>query len=538
MDNKEKILESSKREMGMLLRSKYHFTDIFELKIKWITEDCNRLNIKDKELDDLMEFRRILRNGDIINPDIKLPSYKPLVEALPIYKEKGIKAVNEYLRSVSINKESTNNTKEQKIVITDNQEQTTNTTNTDSNNIGLNKNLNTIFSKINSNTPLDEKDIEFVKKLELSEIPDAEIFEQVSKSVLADTKDFLELTDSEIINFVNNDTIAYNIVVTLLKLLGSKSFIGTLLTKDELLNGIDKNRLNDKDYLLELFDNLPMNMQDAVYKIIVRISNMETFGTDDNIRNTINIARQLKTALTPKEQESVIDTKEQETDNTKEQETIKVETETNNTIIEEPESNTNTKTEDVKQETVTKQHKAEKQQFTNAIIDCIKGRENFPFVETGYFSADGIEYKNLITKKVVTYTKEEFANFKIQYLNDPLIQFRNAINDNLKSLNPCDYLMMKGYQITLNNPRTFIIDGYLWCVNIQNNSSFCLYKDKMTIILNNRNTTIYIIYFDKCSIDDLYNLVEQYWNTGTIEPRLFAKLIKSKALVLNNTTTK
>lgn len=415
-----------------------------------------------------------------------------------------------------------------------------NTTNTDSNNIGLNKNLNTIFSKINSNTPLDEKDNEFLKKLELSEIPDAEIFEQVSKSVLADTKDFLELTDSEIINFVNNDTIAYNIVVTLLKLLGSKSFIGTLLTKDDLLNGIDKTRLNDKDYLLELFDNLPMNMQDAVYKIIVRISNMETFGTDDNIRNTINIARQLKTALTPKEQESVIDTKEQETDNTKEQENVidTKEQETNNTIIEEPESNTNTKTEDVKQETVTKQHKAEKQQFTNAIIDCIKGHENFPFVETGYFSADGIEYKNLITKKVVTYTKEEFANFKIQYLNDPLIQFRNAINDNLKSLNPCDYLMMKGYQITLNNFCTFMVDGYLWCVNIQNNSSFCLYKDKMTIILNNGNATIYIIYFDKCSIDDLYNLVEQYWNTGTIEPRLFAKLIKSKALVLNNTTTK
>lgn len=532
MDNKEIILESSKREMAGLVRCKYPFTDIFELKIKWITEDCNKLNIKDKELDDLIEFRRILRNGDIIEPDIKLPSYKLLVEALPIYKEKGIKAVNEYLRSVSINRESTNNT-EQKIVITNNQEQTTNT---NSNNIGLNKNLNTIFSKINSNTPLDEKDHEFLKKLELSEIPDAEIFEQVSKSVLADTKDFLELTDSEIINFVNNDTIAYNIVVTMLKLLGSKSFIGTLLTKDELLNGIDKNRLNDKDYLLELFDNLPMNMQDAVYKIIVRISNMETFGTDDNIRNTINIARQLKTALTPKEQESVIDTKEQETDNTKEQETTKVETETNNTIIEEPESNTNTKTEDVKQETSTKQHKAEKQQFTNVIIDCIKGRENFPFVETGYFSADGIEYKNLITKKVVTYTKEEFANFKIQYLNDPLIQFRNAINDNLKSLNPCDYLMMKGYQITLNNPRTFIIDGYLWCVNIRNNSSFCLYKDMMTIILN--NGAIYIIYFDKCSIDDLYNLVEQYWNTGTIEPRLFAKLIKSKALVLNNTTTK
>ena len=125
MDNKEKILESSKREMGRLLRCEYHFTDVFESKIKWITEDCNKLNIKDKELDDLIEFRRILRNGDIINPDIKLPSYKPLAEALPIYKEKGIKAVNEYLRSVSINKESTNNTKEQKIVITDNQEQTT-----------------------------------------------------------------------------------------------------------------------------------------------------------------------------------------------------------------------------------------------------------------------------------------------------------------------------------------------------------------------------------------------------------------------------
>ena len=125
MDNKEIILERSKIEMGMLLRSKYHFTNMFELKIKWITEDCNKLNIKDKELDDLIEFRRILRNGDIIDPNIKLPSYKPLVEALPIYKEKGIKAVNEYLRSVSINKESTNNTKEQKIVITDNQEQTT-----------------------------------------------------------------------------------------------------------------------------------------------------------------------------------------------------------------------------------------------------------------------------------------------------------------------------------------------------------------------------------------------------------------------------
>ena len=25
--------------------------------------------------------------------------------------------------------------------------------------------------------------------------------------------------------------------------------------------------------------------------------------------------------------------------------------------------------------------------------------------------------------------------------------------------------MMKGHQLTLNNPRTFIIDGYLWCVN-------------------------------------------------------------------------
>lgn len=127
MDNKEIILESSKREMGKLVRCKYQFTDIFESKIKWITEDCNKLNIKDKELDDLIEFRRILRNEDIIDPDIKLYiyDYKPLVEALPIYKEKGIKAVNEYLRSVSINKESTNNTKEQKIVITDNQEQTT-----------------------------------------------------------------------------------------------------------------------------------------------------------------------------------------------------------------------------------------------------------------------------------------------------------------------------------------------------------------------------------------------------------------------------
>ena len=59
-----------------------------------------------------------------------------------------------------------------------------------------------------------------------------------------------------------------------------------------------------------------------------------------------------------------------------------------------------------------------------------------------------------------------------------------------------------------------------------------------SIILNNGNVLKYIIYFDKCSIDDLYNLVEQYWNTGTIEPRLFAKLIKSKALVPYNTTTK
>lgn len=129
MDNKEEILESSKREMARLLRYKCQFTNMFELKIKWITEDCNELNIKDKELDDLIEFRRILRNGDIIDPNIKLPSYKPLAKALPIYKEKGIKAVNEYLKSVSINneinKESSDTTKEQKNVITDNQEQTT-----------------------------------------------------------------------------------------------------------------------------------------------------------------------------------------------------------------------------------------------------------------------------------------------------------------------------------------------------------------------------------------------------------------------------
>ena len=526
MDKKERM-EELKWDILYNIRDNNIFRVFINTSVQFIEDEYHELNEKDEEVESLLQFF-YMKGRDKIAEDIVIKNYKDIIPCIDIYKKSGIEGVNEHLRSLNNN---TNNTNTNTTI-----ENYENTTNTNSNNIGLNKNLNTIFSKINSNTPLDEKDNEFLKKLELSEIPDAEIFEQVSKSVLADTKDFLELTDSEIINFVNNDTIAYNIVVTMLKLLGSKSFIGTLLTKDELLNGIDKNRLNDKDYLLELFDNLPMNMQDAVYKIIVRISNMETFGTDDNIRNTINIARQLKTALTPKEQESVIDTKEQETDNTKEQETTKVETETNNTIIEEPESNTNTKTEDVKQETTTKQHKAEKQQFTNAIIDCIKGRENFPFVETGYFSADGIEYKNLITKKVVTYTKEEFANFKIQYLNDPLIQFRNAINDNLKSLNPCDYLMMKGYQITLNNFRTFMVDGYLYCVNNLNNSSFCLYKDMMNIILN--NGAIYIIYFDKCSIDDLYNLVEQYWNTGTIEPRLFAKLIKSKALVLNNTTTK
>ena len=86
---------------------------------------------------------------DVIDKDIITNNYQVILPCFNIYKSGGIKAVNDYLRSVPSNIReqqifitNTDTTKEQKIVITDNQEQTTNT---DSNNIGLNKNLNTIF---------------------------------------------------------------------------------------------------------------------------------------------------------------------------------------------------------------------------------------------------------------------------------------------------------------------------------------------------------------------------------------------------------
>lgn len=100
-----------------------------------IEERYNELNEKDKELEDLLYFYHI-KGTDNIDEDIEINDYKDIIPCIDIYKEKGIKAVNEYLRNISNSNTKvevikpqtttyTNTTKEQKIVITDNQEQTT-----------------------------------------------------------------------------------------------------------------------------------------------------------------------------------------------------------------------------------------------------------------------------------------------------------------------------------------------------------------------------------------------------------------------------
>lgn len=108
--------------------------------VKYILKAYKELNEKDKELEDLIDFYYIM-STDHIDNDIIINNYKVLLPCCNIYKLGSIKAVNDYLRSIPSNIREQNNpvitntdkqtstdtdtTKEQKIVITDNQEQTT-----------------------------------------------------------------------------------------------------------------------------------------------------------------------------------------------------------------------------------------------------------------------------------------------------------------------------------------------------------------------------------------------------------------------------
>lgn len=133
MDKKE-ILERLKNTMLCNITS-IGAVYALDLSTRTVKEKYNELNEKDKELEDLLYFYHI-KGTDSIDEDIEIDDYKDIIPCINIYKQKGIKGVNEYLRNISNSNTKvevikpqtttyTNTTKEQKNVITDNQEQTT-----------------------------------------------------------------------------------------------------------------------------------------------------------------------------------------------------------------------------------------------------------------------------------------------------------------------------------------------------------------------------------------------------------------------------
>ena len=128
MDKKER-LEMLKNEMLGCIRSRYPLN--VKSSVESVVDSYKELNEKDKDLEDLINYFYIM-GTDVIDKDIITNNYQVILPCFNIYKSGGIKAVNDYLRSVPSNIReqqifitNTDTTKEQKIVITDNQEQTT-----------------------------------------------------------------------------------------------------------------------------------------------------------------------------------------------------------------------------------------------------------------------------------------------------------------------------------------------------------------------------------------------------------------------------
>ena len=113
------------------IRSYFPDSNGVKRSVEWVVDSYKELNEKDNELEDLINFYYI-KGRDRIDEDIITNNYQVILPCFNIYKSGGIKAVNDYLRSVPSNIReqqifitNTDTTKEQKIVITDNQEQTT-----------------------------------------------------------------------------------------------------------------------------------------------------------------------------------------------------------------------------------------------------------------------------------------------------------------------------------------------------------------------------------------------------------------------------
>ena len=127
--NKKERLEMLKNEMLGCIRSRYPLN--VKSSVESVVDSYKELNEKDKDLEDLINYFYIM-GTDVIDKDIITNNYQVILPCFNIYKSGGIKAVNDYLRSVPSNIReqqifitNTDTTKEQKIVITDNQEQTT-----------------------------------------------------------------------------------------------------------------------------------------------------------------------------------------------------------------------------------------------------------------------------------------------------------------------------------------------------------------------------------------------------------------------------
>lgn len=129
--NKKERLEMLKNEMLCIIGSSCPTISEIKRDVECVVKCYKELNEKDNDLEDLINFYYI-KGRERIDKDIIINNYQVILPCFNIYKSGGIKAVNDYLRSVPSNIReqqifitNTDTTKEQKIVITDNQEQTT-----------------------------------------------------------------------------------------------------------------------------------------------------------------------------------------------------------------------------------------------------------------------------------------------------------------------------------------------------------------------------------------------------------------------------
>ena len=162
MDKKE-ILERLKNTMLCNITS-IGAVYALDLSTRAVKEKYNELNEKDKELEDLLYFYHI-KGTDNIDEDIEINDYKDIIPCIDIYKEKGIKGVNEYLRNISnsnakaeiVNHQTTtnDNTEKQQIVVNA-ENQTSNTTKTTAYNTDLKEISN--IEAYNSITTTDLKE--------------------------------------------------------------------------------------------------------------------------------------------------------------------------------------------------------------------------------------------------------------------------------------------------------------------------------------------------------------------------------------------